>query len=76
MKFICKQTEINEALANVTRAVPQKSPISALEGVKIHLEKGSLELTGYDLELGIQTKIEVQSDDVGECILNSRLSAK
>ncbi len=73
MKFICKQTEINEALANVTRAVPQKSPISALEGVKIHLEKGSLELTGYDLELGIQTKIEVQSDDVGECILNSRL---
>ena len=73
MKFICKQTELNEALANVSRAVPQKSPISALEGVKIYLDKGSLELTGYDLELGIQTKIEVSSEDVGECILNSRL---
>ncbi len=73
MKFVCKQTELNEALANVSRAVPQKSPISALEGVKLHLENGTLELTGYDLELGILTKINVQSEDVGECILNSKL---
>lgn len=73
MKFICKQAEINEALANVSRAVPPKSPISALEGVKLFLNRNILELTGYDLELGIQTKIEVVSDDVGECILNSKL---
>lgn len=73
MKFICKQAEINEALANVSRAVPPKSTISALEGVKLYLNRTVLELTGYDLELGIQTKIKVQSDDVGECILNSRL---
>ncbi|MBD5141503.1 MAG: DNA polymerase III subunit beta [Ruminococcus sp.] len=73
MKFLCKQAELNEALANVSRAVPQKSPISALEGVKIYLNKETLELTGYDLELGIQTKIEVVSEDVGEFILNSKL---
>lgn len=73
MKFLCKQAELNEALANVSRAVPQKSPISALEGVKIYLNKEMLELTGYDLELGIQTKIEVVSEDVGEFILNSKL---
>lgn len=73
MKFICKQSELNEALANVSRAVPQKSPISALEGVKLYLNKDALELTGYDLELGIQTKINVVSEDVGEFILNSRL---
>lgn len=73
MKFICKQAEINEALANVSRAVPPKSTISALEGVKLYLNKNFLELTGYDLELGIQTRIEVNSEDVGECILNSRL---
>ena len=73
MKFICKQTELNEALLNVTRAVPQKSPISALEGVKLYLGNGALELTGYDLELGIQTKINAVSSDVGEFILNSRL---
>lgn len=73
MKFTCKQAEINEALANVSRAVPQKSPIPALEGVKLYLNRNTLELTGYDLELGIQTKIDVVSDDIGECILNSKL---
>ncbi|MCH5347722.1 MAG: DNA polymerase III subunit beta [Oscillospiraceae bacterium] len=73
MKFSCRQAELNEALANVSRAVPQKSPISALEGIKIFLNKNVLELTGYDLELGIQTRIEVVSEDVGECILNSKL---
>ena len=73
MKFTCKQAEINEALSNVSRAVPQKSPLTALEGVKLYLNRNSLELTGYDLELGIQTKIDVVSDDIGECILNSKL---
>ena len=73
MKFICKQSELNEALNNVSRAVPQKSPISALEGVKLFLGKGMLELTGYDLELGICTKIKAVSDDTGSCILNSKL---
>ena len=73
MKFICNQSELNEALANVSRAVPQKSPITALEGVKIYLNKNTLELTGYDLELGITTKIGVTSEDIGECILNSKL---
>lgn len=73
MKFSCRQAELNEALANVSRAVAQKSPISALEGIKLFLNKNELELTGYDLEMGIQTKISVTSDDVGECVLNSKL---
>lgn len=73
MKFTCKQAEINEALSNVSRAVPQKSPLTALEGVKLYLNRNTLELTGYDLELGIQTKIDVVSEDIGECILNSKL---
>ena len=73
MKLLCKQSELNEALTNVSRAVPQKSTISALEGIKLFLNKNSLELTGYDLELGIQTKIEVSSEDIGDCILNSKL---
>lgn len=57
MKFTCKQSVLNEAVNNVSRAVPQKSPVSALEGIKMYLDKNTLELTGYDLELGIQTKI-------------------
>lgn len=73
MKFICEQADINEALNNVARAVPPKSPISALEGIKILLQDNTLELTGYDLELGIQTKINVDSNDSGECVFDAKL---
>jgi DNA polymerase-3 subunit beta len=44
-----------------------------LEGVKISLNNNTAELTGYDLELGIKTKINVESEDEGEFVLNSRL---
>ncbi len=73
MKFICKKNEINEALNNVSRAVPQKSPIAALNLIKLTLAKTRLELTGYDLELGISTKISVQSDDMGCFLIEARL---
>lgn len=73
MKFICNRNELNEALNNVVRAVPQKSTITALTGVKVLLDKDSLELTGYDLEMGIQTKISVSSEDKGECVFEARL---
>lgn len=73
MKFICNRNELNEALNNVVRAVPQKSTITALTGVKVLLDKESLELTGYDLEMGIQTKISVGSEDKGECVFEARL---
>ena len=62
-----------EALNNVVRAVPQKSTIPALEGVKLFLDGSTLEITGYDLELGIQTKIPVDSADYGEVIVSARL---
>lgn len=73
MKFICKQSVLNEAVNNVSRAVPVKSPVTALEGIKMYLNKNVLELTGYDLELGIQTQIEVESEDHGEFTVNAKL---
>ncbi len=73
MKFICKQSLLNEAVNNVSRAVPVKSPVSSLEGIKMYLDGNVLELTGYDLELGIQTKIEVNSEDHGEFTVNAKL---
>ena len=73
MKFICKQSVLNEAVNNVSRAVPVKSPVTALEGIKMYLNKNELELTGYDLELGIRTTIEVQSEDHGEFTVNAKL---
>lgn len=73
MKLICNKQELSEAISNVSRAVALKSTISALEGIKISVKNNTMELTGYDLELGIKTTINVNSDDTGEFVLNSKL---
>jgi len=73
MKFTCKRMELYEAITNVSKAVPAKSNIPALEGIKLSLNQNILELTGYDLELGIKTSINVSSEDNGSLVVNARL---
>lgn len=73
MKFSCDKSKICEAINNVSKSVAVKSTMPALEGIKIKLSDNILELTGYDLEMGMRTQIEVKSDDSGEYVINSRL---
>lgn len=73
VKFICAKDDICSAIGNVSKAVSAKSTIAALEGIKLRLEQDKLELTGYDLEIGITTVIDAKSQDTGEFVLNSRL---
>ena len=47
--------------------------IPALERLKLRLDHDNLELTGYDLEFGIQRSIEVESDCSGEFVILPRL---
>lgn len=73
LKFTCGKEDICSAISNVSKAVSPKSTIAALEGIKLKLNMSSLELTGYDLEIGITTYIQCDSEDSGEVVLNSRL---
>jgi DNA polymerase-3 subunit beta len=73
MKLFCNKLSLYEAINNVSKAVAVKSTIPALEGIKINLSDSTLNLTGYDLEIGIKTKISVRSQDSGEFIVNARL---
>lgn len=73
MKFSCDKTKICEAINNVSKAVAIKSTMPALEGIKLVLSNNILELTGYDLEIGIRTQIQVKSEDSGEYVINARL---
>lgn len=73
MKLYCNKANLCEAINNVSKAVPAKSTMVALEGIKVNLNKNELTLTGYDLEIGIKTTMEINSSDKGEFILNARL---
>ena len=73
MKFICNKSELCEAISNVSRAVSPKSTIPALEGIKVKVSPNEIELTGYNLEMGIRTAINSITEDSGEFVVSARL---
>lgn len=73
MKFSCDKSTLCEAINNVLPAVTTKTSLIALEGILIECENNILNLTGYNLELGISKKIEVKSESDGRVILNASL---
>jgi len=73
MKFICSKTELSEAIGNVSRAVSPKSTIPALEGIKVKISENTVELTAYNLEMGIRTSISAETEGSGEFVVSARL---
>ncbi len=73
MKFTCNKNELSEAISSVSKAVPQKSTIQALEGIKVKVSDGEVELTAYNLEMGIRTTINANTDSEYEFVASSRL---
>ena len=73
MKFNCSKSALSEAISNVSRAVSPKSTIPALEGIKLRISSGSVELTAYNLEMGIRTSIEAETEGEGELVVSARL---
>ena len=76
MKLQCSKTLLYEAVVKVSKAVSDRSALPSLQGIKFKLENNILELTGYDLEIGIKTSIAALSADSGEFILDAKLFAE
>lgn len=75
MRFICNRALLTETVLNVSRVIPSKSSIPALEGICIKAGRDGLTLTGYDMEAGITTTIAADIADPGEIVLSARLFA-
>ena len=73
MKFICNKNELSEAISNVSKAVSPKSTIAVLEGIKVRVTSGEVELTAYNLEMGIRTSIKAETEGEGEFVVSTRL---
>lgn len=73
MKIKCNREMLSDALSKVSRAVAQRSTIAAVEGILLRTEESSLYLCGYNLELGISTKILANVYEEGSVVLSSRL---
>lgn len=73
MRFYCEKSTIASAVSIVSKMAVSKSTLKAIEGIFIKLTDNKLYLTGFDLEVGIQTFVNVKGDENGEIILNARL---
>ncbi len=73
MKISCSRTDLGLAISNVSRAVSTKASIPALEGVLIKAYGSTLNISGYNLEIGITTDIEATIKEEGEIVVSAKL---
>lgn len=72
MKFLCDTATLSEACQNVQRVASTKTSIPAVEGILIKAVENKVLLTGYDLEVGINTSVEARVEEFGGTILNAK----
>ncbi len=73
MKISCLRTDLANAVSNVSRAVSAKASIPALEGILIKAYGESINISGYNLEIGITTDIEATVQTEGEIVVSAKL---
>ena len=73
MKFTVNKSDITEAVSNIQRAVSTKTSVPALECILVRAEEGNLELSAYDLSLGMTTTIPARVEDGGKAAIPARI---
>ena len=75
MKLVCSQSELNAALQLVSRAVSTRPTHPVLANILLTADAGTgkLSLTGFDLNLGIQTSLNASVETSGAITLPSKL---
>lgn len=68
MKFSISIKDLQSALGRISNAIPQRSPITILENIKMELFGNSLSLTATDLEITTITKIDVSGIEDGSAL--------
>ncbi|MEG1592789.1 MAG: DNA polymerase III subunit beta [Oscillibacter sp.] len=72
MKFSCEKVLLQNAISVASRSVAQKSSIPALEGLLLHAAE-ELTISGYNMQIGIRTKVSAEIGEAGDIVLNARL---
>jgi len=73
MKFTCTQIALVKAINTVSRAVSVRTTIPILKGILMNVKDGRLTLSASDLDLSIETSIDVQASEEGSAVVSSKL---
>ena len=73
MKIICNQKLLAHKIGIVQKAINSKTNFDLLKGILIVAKKDQIVLTGYDLEIGIETYAQAEIAEEGSIVINARL---
>jgi len=73
MKLICKQQDLDHAIAIVQKAISSKTTHPILTGILLEAKDGFLKLTGNDLNIGIEKSIPAEILEEGITVVSSRI---
>jgi DNA polymerase-3 subunit beta len=72
MKFSASQSSLYSSLQSVAAIVPSKSPMPVLTHILVSVSGNTLTLTGTDLEVSMETQLEVKGLKDGRALLPAR----
>ncbi len=73
MRIICDTEKFTEVCLNVQRCIPNRSVMPHLEGILIKTtDDGRIELSGFDLDMGVTTFMDVRVEQPGAVVLNAK----
>ncbi len=73
MKIICNQKSLAHKIGICQKAINSKTTLDILKGIYITAKGDTIKLTGYDLEIGIETYTQAEVVEEGEIVVNARL---
>ena len=73
MKIICNQKLLANKIGIVQKAINSKTNFDLLKGILIVAKGDKIVLTGYDLEIGIETYAQAEIAQEGSIVINARL---
>jgi DNA polymerase-3 subunit beta len=73
MKFTCTQIALSKALNIVSKAVSTRTTIPILKGILLTVQNNRLTLAASDLDIGIETSIEVSDATDGAAVVSAKL---
>lgn len=76
MRIRAERDDLADVLTRAARAVSTRSPLDILQGVLCQVEGSTLRVTGTDMELTIQTHLEVEALEPGDTVVRARLASE
>ena len=73
MNIICNEKMLANKISIVQKAINGKTTLELLKGILLTAKGDSINLTGYDLEIGIETYAQAEVIEEGQIVINSRL---